>query len=35
MTRSKTLSQRVATYNQRIVAEGDSLGEEVRVWSLR
>lgn len=27
--RSKTLSQKVATYNQRIVAEGDSLGEEV------
>ena len=26
---SKALSQRVATYNQRIVAEGDSLGEEV------
>lgn len=28
---SKTLSQKVATYNQRIVAEGDSLGEEVRL----
>lgn len=26
---SKTLSQKVAIYNQRIVAEGDSLGEEV------
>ena len=34
MACSKTLSQRVATYNQRIVGEGDSLGEEVRVWSL-
>lgn len=28
-TCSKALSQRVAVYNQRIVAEGDSLGEEV------
>ena len=26
---SKTLSQRVASYNQRVVAEGDALAEEV------
>lgn len=34
-TCSKTLSQRVATYNQRIVAEGDSLGEEVRLCDIQ
>ena len=27
---SKTLSQRVASYNQRVVAEGDALAEEVK-----